>query len=142
MTGIGGILGNKVCDRSACCLSFNVICLFKFQNVSHVIYCFSFFPSYLFTSFIFASFQGGVGISFSFFDSSLCFVVCHLAARKERLEKRRTDFLKIAHGLKLGRKVGCFLCILYVCVIARGVKLCRVMYFFWSIFVGHCFVLL
>ena len=48
--------------------------------------------------------KGAVGVSFNFYDSSLCFICCHLAARKERIEKRKEHFCKIAKGLKLGRK--------------------------------------
>lgn len=51
--------------------------------------------------------KGGVGISFRYEDTSLCFVVSHLAARFERVQQRRENYFKIVRGLRLGNAIDC-----------------------------------
>ncbi|GAB5372451.1 hypothetical protein AAMO2058_001666500 [Amorphochlora amoebiformis] len=46
--------------------------------------------------------KGGVGISFSLYDTKVCFVACHLAARSERLDERRNDYSRICREMHLG----------------------------------------
>eukprot|EP01103_Thecamoeba_quadrilineata_P011909 TRINITY_DN2956_c0_g1_i1.p1 TRINITY_DN2956_c0_g1~~TRINITY_DN2956_c0_g1_i1.p1 ORF type:complete len:952 (-),score=192.20 TRINITY_DN2956_c0_g1_i1:966-3821(-) len=46
--------------------------------------------------------KGGVGISFSFLNTKLCFISCHLAAHQEKHELRNSNYTDILKGLKLG----------------------------------------
>ncbi|KAL6064788.1 inositol polyphosphate 5-phosphatase [Balamuthia mandrillaris] len=50
--------------------------------------------------------KGGIGVSFSFFETSLCFVGCHLAAHHEMIDARNKDFHHLMRGLRLGRYPG------------------------------------
>ena len=43
--------------------------------------------------------KGGVGIRFNIFDTSLCFVNCHLAAHKNNIKGRNEDYHKIIQKL-------------------------------------------
>eukprot|EP01083_Nonionella_stella_P020441 56672_1 len=43
--------------------------------------------------------KGAVGIRFTIYDTSICFVNCHLAARKERLKERNENYAKIMQQL-------------------------------------------
>mmetsp|Transcript_10875 Transcript_10875/g.17420 ORF Transcript_10875/g.17420 Transcript_10875/m.17420 type:complete len:1031 (+) Transcript_10875:195-3287(+) len=46
--------------------------------------------------------KGGVAVSINLYDTKLCFVTCHLAARSERLDERRNDFRRICKEMSLG----------------------------------------
>ncbi len=46
--------------------------------------------------------KGGAAISLSLFDSKLCFLTCHLAARSERLDNRRDDYRRICREMGMG----------------------------------------
>lgn len=46
--------------------------------------------------------KGGLGISFKFQETSLCFIGTHLAAHEERLNQRNQNILEIVQNLKLG----------------------------------------
>ncbi|XP_028400181.1 phosphatidylinositol 3,4,5-trisphosphate 5-phosphatase 2A-like isoform X2 [Dendronephthya gigantea] len=50
--------------------------------------------------------KGGVGISFEFLSTSLCFINCHLTSGNEDLRKQRRqqNYLDILKGLNLGHK--------------------------------------
>jgi len=48
--------------------------------------------------------KGGVGISFRFYDTSLCFVNSHLPARAVRVMNRNQDYSGLVDGLGLGLK--------------------------------------
>ena len=47
--------------------------------------------------------KGGCGISFTYQDSNLCFIACHLAARSERIVQRAENYMKILKQLQLGQ---------------------------------------
>ena len=51
--------------------------------------------------------KGGVAISMNYYDSSLCFVVAHLAAGQQNIEDRNRDYATISEGIifKGGRKI-------------------------------------
>lgn len=46
--------------------------------------------------------KGGLGASFCFQETSLCFVNSHLAAHQEKFEERNRMFVEIVKGLQLG----------------------------------------
>eukprot|EP00468_Gymnochlora_sp_CCMP2014_P015405 CAMPEP_0167770134 /NCGR_PEP_ID=MMETSP0110_2-20121227/17742_1 /TAXON_ID=629695 /ORGANISM="Gymnochlora sp., Strain CCMP2014" /LENGTH=817 /DNA_ID=CAMNT_0007659261 /DNA_START=477 /DNA_END=2930 /DNA_ORIENTATION=+ len=46
--------------------------------------------------------KGGAAVSFHLYESRLCFITSHLAARSERIEERRNDYRRICRGLNLG----------------------------------------
>ena len=46
--------------------------------------------------------KGGVAISFTLYETSLCFVSSHLAARAERVLIRNRNFSDIVDGLQMG----------------------------------------
>ncbi|CAH8594722.1 unnamed protein product [Heterobilharzia americana] len=45
--------------------------------------------------------KGGVGLRMTIFNSSLCFVNCHLAAGKEKVKRRNDDFKEIVSKMSL-----------------------------------------
>lgn len=48
--------------------------------------------------------KGGIGTSFSVFDTTICAINCHLAARAERLQQRQANYIRIVQSLQLGMK--------------------------------------
>jgi len=48
--------------------------------------------------------KGGVVISFSYYDLSLCFVNTHLAAHQDKTERRNADVAEVISGVKVGHK--------------------------------------
>jgi alpha-D-ribose 1-methylphosphonate 5-triphosphate synthase subunit PhnG len=47
--------------------------------------------------------KGGVGIRFNLFDSTVCFITCHLAAGHSNVTERNADYRTINGGLKFLR---------------------------------------
>jgi hypothetical protein len=52
----------------------------------------------------FAGNKGGVGIRMQLYDSDVCFVCTHLAAKKDKVKKRNKDYAKIREGMKFTKK--------------------------------------
>eukprot|EP00004_Rigifila_ramosa_P001570 TRINITY_DN11522_c0_g1_i2.p1 TRINITY_DN11522_c0_g1~~TRINITY_DN11522_c0_g1_i2.p1 ORF type:complete len:710 (+),score=112.84 TRINITY_DN11522_c0_g1_i2:115-2130(+) len=48
--------------------------------------------------------KGGAAVYFWLYHTSFCFVVCHLAARAERMKQRERNICDITHGIRLGFK--------------------------------------
>jgi hypothetical protein len=46
--------------------------------------------------------KGGLGISFKFNETSLCFIGCHLAANEEKISQRNTNVQEICDSVRLG----------------------------------------
>lgn len=47
--------------------------------------------------------KGGVGIRLELFDSTVCFMTCHLAAGHGNVTERNADYRTISQGLKFLR---------------------------------------
>lgn len=45
--------------------------------------------------------KGGVCLRLTIFNTSLCFVNCHLAAGKEKIDRRNQDFKEIVRKMSL-----------------------------------------
>lgn len=50
--------------------------------------------------------KGGIGVAFSFYDTSLCFIGAHLAAHVEMVPARNKNYHQLMRGLRLGRYPG------------------------------------
>ena len=50
--------------------------------------------------------KGGIGVAFSFYETSLCFVGAHLAAHLEMVPARNKNYHQLMRGLRLGRYPG------------------------------------
>jgi len=50
--------------------------------------------------------KGGIGVAFSFYETSLCFVGAHLAAHMEMVHARNKSYHQLMRGLRLGRYPG------------------------------------
>jgi len=48
--------------------------------------------------------KGGVGVSFEFYETSLCFVASHFAAHQEKIEDRNSNYSEIIGGIRIGKK--------------------------------------
>ena len=48
--------------------------------------------------------KGGAAVAFHFYDTSICLINTHLAARPERINERNMDFADIVSDLAVGRK--------------------------------------
>lgn len=48
--------------------------------------------------------KGGIGVSFNYNDTNLCFITAHLAAGSSNVEERNRDYKTISNGIKFSGK--------------------------------------